>query len=107
MGSSEPRKSSAGPGSADNDKFIELDCLRMVGNNNITKGIISQRKSNGAITFSIVREFSRDGIPDWTSYFSEAQIDDFEQMLQMVKKRISELRADPKVAPLRASSGAR
>lgn len=72
-----------------------------------TAGIISQRRSNGVITFSIVREFERDGVPDWTSFFSEAQLEDFEQMLGMVKKRIAELRADPNVMPLRVANGVR
>lgn len=100
---SKPSRRSLTPASSPNDKFIELDVLRSA---NGTKGIISQRRSNGVITFSIVREFMRDGIAEWTSYFSEAQIDDFEEMLGMVKRRISELRADPKVAPLKVA-GAR
>lgn len=83
-----------------NEKFVELDTIRMA---NGTKGIISQRLSNGVITFSIVRTFERDGVEDWTSYFSETQISDFEEMLKMVKARIKDLRADPKTAPLRVS----
>lgn len=86
------------PASSDSKKFIVLDTLRSAGG---TKGIISQRLSNGVITFSIVREFERDGVPDWTSYFSEAQLEDFESMFVLIKKRIAELRRDPRVAPLR------
>jgi hypothetical protein len=80
-------------------KFIELDVLRSASG---TKGVISQRVSNGVITFSIVREFTRNGIADWTSFFAEGELDDFEDMVQLVKKRIAELRADPKVAPVRS-----
>ena len=92
------------PASSDSKKFIVLDTLRSAGG---TKGIISQRMSNGVITFSIVREFERDGVPDWTSYFSEAQLDDFESMLDLIKKRIIELRADPKIMPLRTMESRR
>lgn len=85
-------------------KFIELDVLRSATG---VKGTISQRVSNGAITFSIVREFERDGITDWTTYFSEVQFDDYQEMLDLVKERIAELRKDPKVAPLRLAGGRR
>lgn len=92
---------------ADNDKFKPLDTLEMPGGkNSLIKGIISQRKSNGVITFAIVREFERDGIAEWTSFFSEAQMPEFKQMLELVEKRIAALRKDPNVAPLRAA-GAR
>ena len=90
--------------SSDSKKFITLDTLKSAGG---TKGIISQRVSNGVITFSIVREFERDGVADWTSYFSEAQLADFESMLDLIKKRIAELRADPKIAPLRTMESRR
>jgi hypothetical protein len=84
--------------SQDTTKFIELDRLRTA---NGTEGIITQRIANGLITFSIVRVFERDGVEDWTSFFSEAQMDDFEHMLGMLKRRIAELRKDPKIAPLK------
>lgn len=66
------------------------------------KASISQRRSSGLITFSIVREFDRDGITDWTTFIPEHFMDDYMKMLEMVKNRISELRADPKIAPLAA-----
>lgn len=66
------------------------------------KAEISQRRSNGLITFSIVREFDRDGITDWTTYIPEHFMDDYVKMIEMVKSRIAELRADPKVAPIAA-----
>lgn len=90
--------------SADDSKFIELDTLQTA---NGTRGVITQRIANGVITFSIVRVFERDGVEDWTSFFSEAQIDDFEQMLHMLKERIAELRRDPKTRPLCAVGGRR
>lgn len=90
------------PAAGDNGKFIELDVLEMAVSNGTIKGILTQRRSNGAITFSIVRTFDRDGIADWTSYFSEAQIEDFRKMTEMIEKRIKELRKDPKVMPLRS-----
>lgn len=89
--------SSPGPEAA---KFVELDVLRSASG---TKGVISQRVSNGVITFSIVREFNRNGIADWTSFFAESELEDFEDMVQLVKKRIAELRADPAVAPVRST----
>jgi hypothetical protein len=93
------------PASQDSSKFIELDRLRTA---NGTEWIITQRLANGVITFSIVRVFERDGVEDWTSFFSEAQLDDFDDMLGMIKRRIAELRKDPKVAPLKlVPTGAR
>lgn len=86
-------------GASDPDpKFIELDVLRSASG---TKAVISQRTSNGVITFTIVKEFHRRGVTDWTAFFAEDEIDDFEEMLQLVKVRIGELRADPRVAPVR------
>ena len=89
--------------SAQDSRFVELDVLRSA---NGTKGIISQRVSNGVITFSIVKEFERDGIPDWTSFFTEVQLEDFQEMFELIKKRIGELRKNPKIAPLRMAGTA-
>jgi hypothetical protein len=83
---------------SDDPKFIELDVLRSASG---TKAVISQRTSNGVITFTIVKEFNRRGVADWTSFFAEDEIEDFEEMLGLVKVRIAELRADPRVAPVR------
>lgn len=90
--------------SPSDSRFIELAILRSA---NGTKGIISQRVSNGVITFSIVKEFERDGMPDWTSFFGENQFEDIEDMLKLIKNKIAELRKDPKVAPLRLAGGRR
>lgn len=94
-----PMASSASASPTGDGRFIDLDTLNTASG---VRGLITQRVSNGLITFSIVRVFERDGLEDWTSFFSEAQIDDFEEMLKMLKKRIAELRKDPKTAPLRA-----
>lgn len=83
---------------SDDPKFLELDVLRSAAG---TKAVISQRLSNGVITFTIVKEFNRRGVVDWTSFFAEDEIEDFEAMFSLVKARIAELRADPKVAPVR------
>ncbi len=80
-------------------KFLELDVLRSACG---VKAVISQRTSNGVITFTIVKEFNRHGTTDWTGFFAEDELGEFEEMLALVKKRIAELRADPKVAPIRA-----
>ena len=86
-------------GASDSDpKFRELDVLRSASG---VKAVISQRTSNGVITFTIVKEFKRHGVADWTSFFAEDELDDFEEMLGLVKARLTELRADPKVAPIR------
>ena len=90
--------------SPSDSRFIELDILRSA---NGTKGIISQRVSSGAITFSIVKEFQRDGSPDWTSFFGESEFKDVEDMLSLLKKRIAELRKDPNVAPMRVAGARR
>lgn len=87
------------PGASDPDqKFIELDVLRSASG---TKAVISQRTSNGVITFTIVKEFNRRGVADWTAFFTEDEMEDFEEMLGLVKTRIGQLRSDPKVAPVR------
>jgi hypothetical protein len=104
MGSGTYSNSKPAPAAGGNNKFITLDTLVMA---NGIKGIISQRLSNGVITFSIVREFERDGVPDWTSYFSEVQMADFKKMMEMVEDRITQLRRDPKVRPMQASNGGR
>jgi hypothetical protein len=83
---------------SDDPKFLELDVLRSAAG---TKAVISQRLSNGVITFTIVKEFHRRGVPDWTAFFAEDEMEDFEEMLALVKARIAELRKDPKVAPIR------
>ncbi len=86
-------------GFADSDpKFIELDVLRSASG---VKAVISQRTSNGVITFTIVKEFKRHGVADWTGFFAEDEFSDFEEMVGLVKTRIAELRSDPKVAPIR------
>lgn len=99
MGSGTSRAEQGGT----NDKFLVLDKLTMA--NGIT-GTITQRRANGLITFSIVREFERDGVVDWTTFIPEHHIDDYITMLEMVKKRVAELRCDPKVPKL-AVVGAR
>lgn len=99
------RSSSSKPSDdKDNGKFVVLDTLQTASG---TRGIITQRIANGVMTFSIVRVFERDGIEDWTSYFSEAQMPDFEEMYQMIKDRIAELRRDPKTRPISAAGGRR
>jgi hypothetical protein len=80
-------------------KFIELDVLRSASG---VKGIISQRVASGVITFSITKEFSRNGVLEWTSFFSEVEMDDFDEMVELVKKRIAELRKDPTIAQIRS-----
>jgi hypothetical protein len=99
MGSGTSRHD-AGSGPAANDKFVLLDTLVMA---NGLKGTISQRRSNGLITFSIVREFTRDGVVDWTTFIPEQDLPDYKLMLEMVQKRIGELRADPKVPKCQAA----
>lgn len=85
-------------------KFVVLDTLKDAAG--ITAQI-TQRTANGVITFSIFRVFERDGVEDWTSYFSEAQLPDFKAMLVNVERRITELRKDPKVAPMRTGTNHR
>lgn len=97
-GGAAPKTGDAAP------KFVVLDTLKDASG--ITAQI-TQRTANGVITFSIFRVFERDGVEDWTSYFSEAQLSDFEEMLGNVKRRMAELRADPKVAPMRTGTNHR
>ena len=78
-----------------NHLFRDLDVLR---NAEGMKAIISQRLSNGVITFSIVREFVRDGQTETTSFIPMHQIDAFADLVTLVKKRCKELEADPDLA---------
>ena len=70
------------------DLFRELDVLR---NAEGMKAVISQRISNGTITFAIVREFTRDGKVETTGFIPLQAIDAFADMLELVKKRCAEL----------------
>ena len=84
-----------------NTKFLELDVLRSADG---VKAVISQRTSNGVITFAIVREYERDGVPEVTDFFPENLLESKRAMLDLVKARIAELRKDPKIMPAREMS---
>jgi hypothetical protein len=79
---------------SNNPLFRDLDTLR---NAEGMKAVISQRISNGMITFSIVREFQRDGRMQSTAFIPVDQIDALIELVEIVRKRCDELQADPKV----------
>lgn len=70
--------------------FVDVDQLR---NSHGMVAIISQRISNGLLTFSIFREFERGGEIAKTAFFPEDQADIYLEFAKLVLDRMRELRA--------------
>lgn len=82
--------------------YQDIDVLRSA--DGIT-AIISQRRSSGKLTFSIFKEFERDGVMEKTTFVTEDLIDSYLAMVEMVKERIAQLRelaTLPAMIPTRA-----
>ncbi len=80
-----PRASAAPPA----PPYADIDVLRSA--DGIT-AIISQRRSSGVLTFSIFKEFERDGVIEKTAFITEQLVDSYLAMAEMVKERITKLR---------------
>ncbi len=70
--------------------FVDVDKIR---NAYQMVAVISQRPSNGLLTFSIFREFERDGRIDRTGFIPEDMADIYLDMAKMAVARMRELRA--------------
>lgn len=75
-------------------QYIDLDKLK---NADGIVAIISQRLSNGVITFALFKEFVRDGREERTSFISESLRPAFQSMVGLVFERIDEVRGDGKL----------
>lgn len=84
-------------------QYIDLDILR---NSDDIVAIISQRRSNGVLTFAIFKEFERDRRPERTSFVAESLIPSYIAMANLVEKRIHEIRSTPNLlAKLQRAAG--
>lgn len=84
--------------------FIDLDTLRDA---NGIVAIISQRRSNGTLTFGVFKEFERDGRMDRTSFIPELLGEAYEQMVKLARERIAQIKSDLAPPPPVAVAGAR
>lgn len=76
--------------------FEDADVLR---NDHGMVAIISKRKSNGALTFSIYREFERAGSMARTAFFPLEQGEIYLDFTRIVIDRMRELRAGAPPSP--------
>lgn len=70
--------------------FDDLEELRSVDG---VIGIISQHRSNGMLTFTVLREFEQFGQMKRTGFFPETMIPSYQKMVGMVIEKIGELQA--------------
>lgn len=70
--------------------FVDVDTLR---NSYDMVAIISQRLSNGQLTFSIFREFARDGETAKTAFIPEDMAEVYLDFAKIVVARMREIRA--------------
>jgi len=83
--------------------YVDLDTLK---NADGLVAIISQRTSNGMLTFAIFKEFDRDGAVERTSFISANLTQSYLDMVKLTLERVQEIHADPKLlAQLRAAAG--
>jgi hypothetical protein len=75
-------------------QYIDLDKLK---NADGVVAIISQRLTNGVITFALFKEFVRDGREERTSFIAESLRPAYESMVKLVFDRIDDIRDDPKL----------
>ncbi len=78
--------------------FHDLDKLR---DSSGLVAIISQRHSNNVITFTILKEFERDGQVERTGFIPETLSGPYMDMVKLVMERIVELRKDPKIQAIK------
>lgn len=78
------------PHAAKDRGFNDIDVLR---NTDGIIAIISQRRSNGAYTIAVMKEFERDGQIERTQFISEHLFDSYQDMVQRAIDRVHELRA--------------
>lgn len=81
----EPAHASSRPAFVDLDRMTSVEGL---------VAVISMRRANGLITFGIFREFERDGHPERTTFIPETMIDAYVDFVDLVKKRVLELRGN-------------
>lgn len=55
--------------------------------------VISQRRANGAYTAGFFKKFERNGIMERTSFIPESLMEDFQQLVGLVRERIQKIRA--------------
>jgi hypothetical protein len=74
---------------------VDVDTLRSSGG---VKAVISQRRANGSFTFALFREFEHQGEKQQGAFFPENMLGQYIQMLELVGKRITEIRKSGKMA---------
>lgn len=79
--------------SAPRQPYEDVDTLR---SSDGVKAVISQRRANGSFTFALFREFDHEGILQQGAFFPETMIDSYIRMLDLVRKRIVEIRKSGK-----------
>lgn len=77
-----PRSPGASPA------YDDLEVLRSADG---VLGIISQHRANGALTFTILREYDQFGTYKRTSFFPENMVESYEAMRQLVMQKLAEL----------------
>jgi hypothetical protein len=75
-------------------QYVDLDVLK---NADDLMAIISQRQSNGVITFAIFKEFDRDGRRERTTFVAESLAESYKDLLDITITRIKKIKADPQL----------
>lgn len=83
--------------------YIDLDRLK---NSENLVAVISQRRSNGAITFAIFKEFERDGRLEKTTFIADSYRDEYLALVKLMFERIDAIKAEPALlAQLQQAAG--
>lgn len=68
--------------------FVDLDKLEDA---NGLHAIISQRKSNGVLTFAIFKQFERDGVKQRTSFVPKHLGDAYRRIFELTMERMQQI----------------
>ena|SRR5688572_33461240 len=79
--------------------FVDLDRIEDA---NGLLAIISQRKSNGVLTFAIFKTFERDGERQRTSFIPKQMADAYRQILDLTVERMQQIE-EQGTAPFKAA----
>lgn len=74
--------------------YVDLDTIRSSDDLVV---IISQRRSNGMLTFGVFKEFVRDHRTDRTTFVSAELMPAYRAILKIAEERLEQIKTDPKL----------
>lgn len=74
--------------------YVDLDTIRSSDDLVV---IISQRRSNGMLTFGVFKEFVRDHRTDRTTFVSADLMPAYRAILKIAEERLEQIKNDPKL----------